>query len=57
MNQGNKQKLRKLYQIGIPINEIAELFSITPNEVIKLCKGVKRLRQQQQKNQRVNITR
>lgn len=43
MNQGNKRKLRKLYQIGIPINEIAELFDITPNEVIKLCKGVKRL--------------
>lgn len=38
MNQGNKQKLRKLYQIGIPINEIAEIFKITPNEVLKICK-------------------
>ena len=42
MNQGNKRKLRKLYQIGIPINEIAELFNITPNEVLIICKWVKR---------------
>lgn len=42
MKQGDKQKLRKLYQIGIQIDKIAEIFKITPNEVLNICKGVRR---------------
>jgi DNA invertase Pin-like site-specific DNA recombinase len=42
MNKSNKRKVRTMYEIGVEISEIARIFKITPNEVLNICKGVKR---------------
>ena len=42
MNKSNKRKVRTMYEIGVEISEIARIFKVTPNEVLNICKGVKR---------------
>ena len=42
MNKSNKRKVRTMYEIGVEISEIAKIFKVTPNEVLNICKGVKR---------------
>lgn len=43
MKKGHEQQLKKLYQIGVPISEIAKTFKIAENDVIRICKNVKRI--------------
>ena len=42
MNKSHRKKIRTMYEIGVEISEIARIFKVTPNEVLNICKGVKR---------------
>ena len=39
MTKENKKKIRKLYNIGVRITEIAKLFNITANEVLMIVRS------------------
>ena len=42
MNKSNKRKVRTMYEIGVEISEIARIFKITENDVLRICKGARR---------------
>ena len=42
MNKSNKRKVRTMYEIGVEISEIARIFKITEDDVLKVCKGARR---------------
>lgn len=44
ITKGQVRKLKTLYQIGVPIKDIAKSFGITESQVLIMCKGVKRRR-------------
>ena len=42
MNKSNKRKVRTMYEIGVEISEIARIFKVTENDVLRICKGARR---------------
>lgn len=42
MNKSNKRKVRTMYEIGVEISEIARIFKITEDDVLRVCKGARR---------------
>ena len=42
VNKSNKRKVRTMYEIGVETSEIARIFKITENDVLRICKGARR---------------
>lgn len=42
MNKSTKRKVRTMYEIGVEISEIARIFKITEDDVLRVCKGARR---------------
>lgn len=42
MKKANQKKLRTMYELGISISKLSEIFKVTPSQIIGICKGVKR---------------
>lgn len=43
LSKSEIQKVKKLYQIGIGIEKIADTFKVTENTIYQICKNTKRI--------------